>query len=56
MNSALSPVSGWWDIYYSMIFPCKYENSSLHPMYKFLMASEDDVFIPEGMESAGTMG
>lgn len=43
-------------LYYSMVLPWKYENSSIHPMYKLMMASEEDVCIPALMECAGTMG
>lgn len=52
MNSALRLMG----LYYSIIFPWKYENSSICLMYKFLMASKEDVCIPALMESAETMG
>lgn len=38
-----------------MDFPWEYENSSICPMYKFLVASEEGDCIPALMESAGAM-
>lgn len=39
-----------------MLFPFQYENSGVCPLYKFLMASEEGIYVPAVMESARTMG
>lgn len=39
-----------------MLFPCKYEKSDAWPVYKFLMASEESIYVAAVVEAAGTMG
>lgn len=38
-----------------MLFSSKYENSDACPVYKFLLASEEGIYVPAVAESVGTM-